>query len=520
MNKYAEQALLEYNSEECTPHPGGINGRPYWNINASQFMFAPTLLFPMIPKAYSYSYTAEDKNGNTHSFTAKKNYASLAPIWGDIPEGFVRLSVDGLNKQGNKMNVAMSRTFYKCAPFPGRDALPKRDRSYRECATEAFRFVYEDPMVQHWLKYGVPEPDYPHNAYPSKMISSIIKAMVYYAKLDPENAENAIELAKKAADYLLSITPDGDDPLAGLPPTYSFDGLNAESVNKVAPAAEGCLGTTMMIYPVTAGQGFLTLAKVTGEKKYLDAALRIAEYYKATVLPCGSWYLLYDCKTGKPLTDNICITFSFVDFFRELYEMTGDEGWHELETGHYKYISDICLKSYNWEGQFEDVKVSGNYQNLTHFAANRMIGYISKYLADDENMVAEAVDMMRYVEDQFVLWGEFPHWDAEREYPPHFTPAGLEQYFCYLPIDSSTATIMTAFADMYLLRGDRLYLEKAMALGDTITRIQDKENGMIPTFLIGENCAEGRRNFWINCQIHTAFCLMKLAEITEAEGIE
>ena len=132
-------------------------------------------------------------------------------------------------------------------------------------------------------------------------------------------------------------------------------------------------------------------------------------------------------------------------------------------------------------------------------------------------MVAEAVDLMRFVEDQFVVWGEYPHWNPNSNDMPWFSPAGLEQYYCYCPIDSSTATIMNAFINMYLLRKDRLYLEKAMALGDTITRMQDTQSGMIPTFFIGENCCEGRRNFWINCQIHTAFCMLRLAEITEQE---
>lgn len=66
-----------------------------------------------------------------------------------------------------------------------------------------------------------------------------------------------------------------------------------------------------------------------------------------------------------------------------------------LELGHCKYISQVCLKTYNWEGQFEDVKVSGNYQDLTHFVANKMIGYIFRYLSEDEEMIAEAVDLMR-----------------------------------------------------------------------------------------------------------------------------
>lgn len=520
MDKYAEQALLEYNSADSTPHPGGVDGRAFWNINSSQFMFAPVLHFPKLPKCRRHRFTAEDKNGKKHVFESVSPIASLAPIWGELPEGMTVLTVEGLDKQGAVIRQIGMRVFYKCAPFPGREALPKKARSYRQSALDAFRFVYEDPMVQYWLIHGKPEPDYPHNAYPAKTIESIITAMVHYAKLEPKNAENALKLACRAADYLLSITPDGDHPLAGLPPTYSFEGLNPESVRKVAPAAEGCLGTTMMIYPVAAAVGYLNLYEATNDEKYFSAAIRIAEYYKKNVLPCGSWYLLYDCESGKPLTNNICVNFKFVTFFHRLYEKTGDVAWKELEEGCYRYISEVCLKTYNWEGQFEDVKVSGNYLNLTHFTANHMIEYITQNLADNEEMVAEAVDLIRFVEDQFVVWGEFPQWDPNTPMMPHFTPAGLEQYFCYCPIDSSTATIMLGFLNMYLLRGDRLYLEKAMALGDNITRMQNPETGMSPTFWIGENCSEGYRNFWINCQIFTAFAMSRLADVTEAEGIE
>ena len=520
MDNYAERALLEYNSEETSPHPGGINGRPYWNINSSQFMFAPKLQFPNIHRASRYIYTAEDKNGMIHSFIDKTPSASLAPIWEKIPEGFVTLKVEGVDRYDNLVSISGVRRFFKCAPVPGRDVLPPKAKSYRQCAVDAYRFIYNDPMVRYWLDHGVPMPNYPHNVYPAKTIESIVRAMVEYSKLEPENAENAIKLARRAADYLLSISFDADHPLAYLPPTYCFKGLDVDAVNAVAPAAWGCQGTTMMIYPVAAAEAYLELADATGDEKYFTAALRIAEYYKANVLPCGSWYLLYDCETGKPLTNNICVNFKFVNFFHKLYKKTGNEEWHELELGCYRYISEVCLKSYNWEGQFEDVKVSGNYQNLTHFTANDMISYVCNNLTDDAEMVAEAVDLMRFVEDQFVIWGEFPQWNSARPLDKQHTPTGLEQYFCYCPIDASSMAIMNAFLSMYSLNKDRLYLEKAMALGDAITRAQNKTTGQVPTFLIGENYEEGYRNFWINCHIYTASSMMHLADITEAEGIE
>ena len=206
MDKYAKQALLEYNSEDHTPHPGGVKGRAFWNINSSQFTFAPTLQFPTVPWARAYLYTAEDRNGGLHTFRGDKPTASLAPIWGAIPEGLVYLKVESLDGEGNVMHPVGTRTFYKCAPFPGRTALPPRAKSYRECALDAFRFVFQEPTVQHWLIHGTPDPEYPHNAYPSKMIDSIIRAMVSYARFSPKDAEYALLLARRAADYLLSIT--------------------------------------------------------------------------------------------------------------------------------------------------------------------------------------------------------------------------------------------------------------------------------------------------------------------------
>ena len=105
MDKYAEQALLECNCEENTPHPGGVDGRAFWNINSSQFMFVPTLHFPNVPRARAYLYTAQDKDGKLHTFKSDTPTASLEPVWGEIPEGFVNLKVESLGKQGEVLHI-------------------------------------------------------------------------------------------------------------------------------------------------------------------------------------------------------------------------------------------------------------------------------------------------------------------------------------------------------------------------------------------------------------------------------
>ncbi|MBQ4082381.1 MAG: hypothetical protein IJC55_03700, partial [Clostridia bacterium] len=347
------------------------------------------------------------------------------------------------------------------------------------------------------------------------MISSIVKAMIAYAKLEPKNAEKAIQLAKNAADYLLSISYPEGSALAGLPPTYSFKGLNKEIVDATAPAADGRKDTMMNIYPACAGGMYLLLEQETGDQKYFLAAQRIAQYYLETVQPNGSWYLLVSAQTGETLSaTNYCATFDMIDFLTAFYQRTKQECWNTLQRNYFDYLQKTCLQQYNWEGQFEDIALSGNYRNLTHFCADSMIRYFVSHCPDDEQQIQEAEQLMRYVEDQFVVWGEFAPW-TQKCFPGNprwYSPACLEQYFWHVPIDSSTAVIMQTFLSLYSATKNPLLLEKACALGDAITRMQNPQTGVIPTHWMKEDCATNLENFWINCHIATSFNLIELAE--------
>ncbi|MBQ4110441.1 MAG: hypothetical protein IJC74_06105 [Clostridia bacterium] len=513
MDKFAIQALNEYCSDTKTVRRGGVNGKPFWNVNASQFMFAPDFLFPLIPGTKEYVFTAVDSNGKKHSFKADVPTAPLTPIWRNIAPGMVELKVEAVHEKSGVTYLAGARTFFKMMPFPGRESLPRKACSYKECSVKAFRYVFYDATTQYWLTHGVPKPDYYHNVYPSKTISSIINAMVSYAELEPENAEKALKIASNAADYLISITYGEDSALAGLPPTYSFKGLIKEIVDETAPAADGRKDMLMTIYPAMVGSSYLKLEKATKDEKYFKAAQKIAEYYRKNVLENGSWYLLVSEKTGKSDSPNCCGHFAILDFLNEFYLITGEECWHNLERNYFEYIKKTRLDTYNWEGQFEDIPLTAGYTNLTHLSADGMINYIVNNMADDSEMIKEAEELIHFVEDQFVVWGDFAPWNPH--YGPEeywYSPAALEQYNWHVPIDGSTAAVIKAFLDMYSLTGDDLFLEKACALGDSVTRMQNPETGVIPTHWMTKDCSTVLKNFWINCHIGTAFNMMILAK--------
>ena len=512
----ARQALEECCSAETTVRYGMRKGFPFWNTNSTMFMYVPAFHFTALRGCRRYLYRAVDENGAEHTFEADHCCALLTPIWAELPEGVVRLTVTALQADGSEYGIIGARIFYKSASFP--EETPKALYSYAECARKGYRYAMSQSFIRHWLQYGTPDPSYDLNVYPSKMISSMVDAMLSYARLCPEIAEDAVRVAVNAADYLIGITPRGDVPLADLPPTYDLGFCpDPEKYGVLTPnwrAAEARIGTMMMIYPAQVGRMYLDVEQATGNERYFREALKIGQYYLDTTEPNGSWYLLRSCKTGAPIVKNYVSPLSdVVPFLTALYKRTGDGKWKNASEKAVEYVLNTQLLTYNWEGQFEDTAASASYENLTHFSAVALAEYFAEFHADDPERMRIARELIRYAEDQFVIWKR-PYSVLSRDYSSWHTPCALEQYFWYVPIDSSAAGIARGFLAMYQAGCGDLYLAKARALMDQMTRMQ-RDDGRIPTHWM--NTEEAEKNFWFNCMFYTCRVLEMMAEYQDTE---
>ena len=520
----AKQAFEECCSDQTTVRYGVKRGAPFWNVESTMFMYVPAFHFNAVRGCRRYLYKAVDENGVEHSFETDNCCALLTPIWAELPEGVVRLTVTALNPDGSEYALAGARTFFRSAPFP--EETPEALCSYADCATKAYQFAMSQGFIQHWLKYGTPDPAYDLNTYPSKMISSMVDAMLSYARICPESREDALKVAVNAADYLMSITPRGEAPLADLPPTYYLDFCpDPEKYGIITPnwlSAKNHVGTMMMFYPASVGRMYLSLEKATGDSKYLEEALKIGNYYLNTAEPNGSWYLVRSCATGQPLVKNFISPMdNVVPFLRALYERTLDEKFKTLCENAVNYVLTTQLPSYNWEGQFEDTAVTANYFNLTHFGAVALAKYFAEIHPNDPDKMKIAKELMRFAEDQFVVWNRPYPWrhgspikGISYDTSIWHTPCAFEQYAWYVPIDSSASGIIQGFLAMYKAGCGSLYLAKARALMDQVTRVQ-KENGKIPTHWM--NTEDAEKNFWFNCMFHTCRTLVMMAEYQDTE---
>ena len=502
------KALEEYNNPDFAIRRGGVNGNAFWNIQAQAFMFCPSFDFAPLAGCKSYLFEAEDVSGKKYSFTDESTYALLTPIWNDLQVGQIQLSVYALDKDGGRVAMIGARTFHKSAPFTGE--YPEAEVDYRTCAKRVYDYLMNDPYISAWAE-GRYNTDYHLGIFLTKMNSAVIGAMLNYAKLSPENADVAMTIAKNAADFMISASAPKGSPIEGLPPTYYYI-PDKENQLKSHFVVSKRLDTTMLIYPCNAGSAYISLYEVTKDKKYYDSALKIAEYYKAHVCENGTWHQMLSVETGESLVPQYSIPSAICAFLYRVYKLTGDAEYKKLADGGMEYLWKNTVKDFHWEGQFEDAVLSQHYSNMTHFTASVIIADIAKNHNDDPEKIECAKELMRYIEDQFVVWDKPLKHHNHDNTDNWYYPAGLEQYAWYVPIDSSTAGIMTSFMNMHKLTGDDLYLEKAKALANSITRMQNTENGLIPTHWRTRDCRETGGELWVNCLIGTANRLFEIAK--------
>ena len=503
-----DRARKEYNNPDFAIRRGGVNGNAFWNIQAQAFMFCPSFDFAPMFGAAGYLFEAMDEKGNLHSFKADSSYALLTPIWDELEPGQVQLYVYSLDKAGNKTAMIGARSFHKSAPFTGE--YPPKAVDYRTAAKKVYDYLLCDPYISDWAE-GKYNTDYHLGMFVTKMNSAIVNAMINYAKLSPKNAEKAITIAKNAADFMLQVTAPEGSPIEGLPPTY-YVIPDLDNTMKQHHVVSKRLDTIMLIYPCSAGIAYLNLYKETKDEKYFAAAIKIAEYYKAHVLENGTWHQMLSVKTGESLAKQYSVPHTICAFLYKAYKITNDESYSKLAQGAMNYLWNNTVKDFHWEGQFEDAVLSQHYSNMTHFTASAIISDIANNHADNPEKIECAKELMRYIEDQFVVWDKPLKHHTHDNTDNWYYPAGLEQYAWYVPIDSSTASIMASFLNMHRLTGDELYLAKAKALADSITRMQNSENGMIPTHWRFRDCKETGGELWINCLIGTANRLFEIAE--------
>ncbi|MEJ7780391.1 MAG: hypothetical protein WKF68_12460 [Daejeonella sp.] len=510
------QANSLYVEESLKPiFPGQPGIRPFWNQYALRFIYAPVFDFPKVRGATSYRFKITDVNKKVWSFKSDNPWAVLTPIWNNIPEGYTELQVDGLDKLGNVTGLSGKRIFYRVPVF-GKAENPVKP--FMESVREGLKALFNAPNVQYWLSHAKPDPSYRLYCYPNKVIGGLVRAMAAYSKIaeNQKDRDSALKIAKLSADYLLSVRRPSASRYAYVPPTYLVN------VTDPYPQATERTKDNWLMVPsaIDAAFGFLDMYDATKENKYLDAAKNIAQTLTANQESDGTWPLMVNSETGKSVHAQRLIPTWIIFFFDRLDNQYKLEEYRTARGRAWDWIVANPLKTYQWNGQFEDVKLHGPYVNLAREQACDVATLLLNNSQNNPENIAQADELLRFAEDQFVVWTAVKDPDGWRKAMPNrlktpdlwIAPCVLEQFACYEPVARSSAILINAYLTAHQITNKPLYLEKAKALTNGLVAgqswVEKKYGGTveIPTWVMRRKPSN-----WLNNSYYAAQAILNMA---------
>ncbi len=511
LNKTAAKEYLE----PIRPFYEGRN--PCWNGYSKKFTYAPAFDFAPVDGAVKYRYTvtpaepasavsetaaaSSATDAASWSFEDQLPTAPLSKIWNDIPVGNVVLKVEALDGKGEVLGLAGERAFLRDFPYEG--PYPENIRPYREAAMMAMNYIHTMPQIQAWKTQTVPDLSYKHNTYPNKIIGRTISVEAKIGQYFPEYAEDAILIARNAAQFLLDESRPAGDPLAYFPPTY-YGGLIKSAVYE---------GQIITMDPLMAAEGFLDLYDATADTLYYNQTLRILGTYQKIQRPDGSFPIKCWFATGEPTGTGSAMLHPLLNFIRRMENQYGVYDYSEMRDKAEKWMEEVAVETFDLTGQFEDVSTDMQpYQNLTNCTACPYASYLLNAAEPTEKQIADARDLIRMSEDQFVHWNSLPEKNGIRRL---FGPCVFEQHRYQTPVDASTCNVSNAYLDLWEATGDELAFAKAKALVDALVNAQLVTNGQIPTtFDYRDPNRDKRRTFWLNCSATSINILLRMSEIS------
>lgn len=509
-----------------------------WNAYSIQFIDPPVFRLLPLPGAWTFQAIVE-QGGRTWKVEATAPRLDFSSIWTQIPVKAFHLTFRWVDEKGNVLAEERSRRIkasdWQGLMEPPADWVAAADRNiaYLIRVAESGRAPYREPGVPVWIwsaaspcpvptreslgpGYDIPDyreyfayrsrlwPDGHGESYPGCIIPAIIYGMLAHARSGRPERESALRLARVVGDWALEHRLPDAGPLPLFPfSTISkgkyFGGIEAHNV--------------ILLRASWIGLSLVKLYEATREQKYLNYAAHIARITARFQAPDGSFPYRVDPGDGK-VTEAFCtggIQFSLLVEALAANSAVGPDLLLASERA-VQWMIAYPARTNNWQGGYEDIAEARPYRNLTHWEAQLLIWYLCRHADRDPSYLPLAKSLLRFVEDQFVLFGP----ESEAHPVPVKGPLVFEQYACWWPMEGHTGYYIQSLLALHQATGDSVYLDKAAAAANAICAQQFADGSIsnwgtrwldngVPK---GETCGHN----WYNTNAIAAASLYMLAD--------
>lgn len=474
-----------------------------WNVSSKQFIDAPE--FRLLPPPGTAEYRAViSQDGQEWAVQSASPILNLESLWGKVECGKFSVTFRWIDAQGALLKEETSERV-KAPDFAGfnesaMDWSAAADRNIAYLIHESDHNTtapYREPGVPVWIWAATPT----HVAsYPCITINNMIWAFLAHVKNGGPQSEEALRLARVSADWALAHRQPNSGALPLFPYSTitkgSFGGhVEGESVNLLRASWFAI--------------SFVDLYAMTKHEPYLEYARHIADTTVKFQNADGSFPYRVDPKTGAVTEQYNCSVMEFVELVERLDPFGFDARRAMAAQRALEWVRTYVLATNNWKAAYEDVGETRFYTNLSQMPAQQLIRYLCRHKDENPAYLPEAIQLNRWVEDQFVTFGP----DNAASPVRVKGPLVFEQFICWWPMDGHTANWILSLIELHKATGERIYLDKAKAAANAICAEQ-YEDGQFSTwgrdFETGESPAKGEN--WYNAGAFSDWALYTLVQ--------
>jgi len=316
---------------------------------------------------------------------------------------------------------------------------------------------YREPGMPAWWWHAcemhnpTKEP-FQDGSFPS-LASQGIRAMLFAARILPERAESCRRQARAIGDWLIKNRTPMTGKVPGMPYSAMADGkFNYSTDGDAVNLTRGALPGYMMVL----------LYQETGDKKYLDYAQHMANVYVQWLRPDGSLPYRVKADTGEVLEEYTCGNMLVGIFLDALDKLAPDQRWRDAVEQIVQWTCAHPAKDLHWKACFEDVGGYAAFANLSSMDALWGVRLLCRH-----GHLPEALKTMRFVEDQFVNFGDEASLCLQTYYP-----CVREQWHCDYPMECHSSHYIGSCWELFEATGDVTWRNKAVTTQNAIVTMQ------------------------------------------------
>ncbi|MBO0748629.1 MAG: hypothetical protein J2O47_09760, partial [Acidimicrobiaceae bacterium] len=397
-------------AEPARAAPGSLTPRRIERVGrmraARRSIDPPVLEFTPVSGARSYELLLKSTDGAGQGWRLRSESPifALAEIWREVPFGRFGFSPRARDGEGRLIGTGSAYSFVRSPDWADENPALLH---WRDAALGVARYLLvdapaasdhpEDPVYMWHAAASVDAPLTFHPLqFPALCYGSFIRL---FAAVRGEEVK-ALAMARKLCDFLMEHPAIDHGLLAGAPKS---------TMDTAGAGAMWEEDSTTVVRIGWVGGAALELAQATGDHRYREYAERLAGLLLRLQREDGSWPYRVRLDDADPVEPYTAASSIALRLFEQLEGSAEGDLKESLTSGMERGVAWLLenpVRTGLWQQMYEDVTTREPYENLEQWAALETAMLLLR--RKHEGALDIASRLVRYVEDQFVIFGPEP----------------------------------------------------------------------------------------------------------------